>query len=110
MKRKFEASSSDSLSKEITQKFESLQKEKEENEALKRTWVEELQTIARGKYPEAKLVLTGSSANMFGFKNSDCDLTLIPGGRFVYPVSALQEIQKLLPTSKFTVTVCLTIV
>ena len=105
MRRKFEASSSDPLSKKITQKFESLQKEKEENEALKRTWVEELQTIARGKYPEAQLVLIGSSANMFGFKSSDCDLTLIPGGRFVY--SALQDIQKLLPTSKFTVTVCL---
>ena len=103
MKRKFEAGSSESLSEEITQKFESLQREKEENEALKRTWTEELQSIARKKYPEAKLVLTGSSANMFGFKNSDCDLTLISGGRFVY--SALENIQKLLPTSKFTTTV-----
>ena len=106
MKRKFEAGSSESLSEEITRKFESLQKEKEENEGLKRTWIEELQSIARKKYPEAKLVLTGSSANMFGFKNSDCDLTLISGGRFY---SALENIQKLLPTSKFTTTVIILI-
>lgn len=107
MKRKFEAGSNDSLSEEITQKFESLQEEKKENEALKRTWIEEMQSIARKKYPEAELVLIGSSANMFGFKNSDCDLTLITGERFVY--SALDDIKKLLPTSKFETTVTIVV-
>ena len=63
-----EAGSSDSSSEEITRKFESLQEEKKENEALKRTWIEELKPIAREKYPEAKLLQTSSSANMFCFE------------------------------------------
>ena len=108
MKRKFEKGSNDSLSEDITRKFESLQKEKEENDVLKRAWIDELQSIARQKYPKALLVLTGSSANMFGFKASDCDLTLISGERFVYAslnASHLDNIEKLLPNSKYTTTV-----
>jgi DNA polymerase sigma len=105
MKRKFEKGSNDSLSEDITRKFESLQKEREENDVLKRAWIDELQSIARQKYPKALLVLTGSSANMFGFKASDCDLTLISGERFVYASHALDNIEKLLPNSKYTTTV-----
>jgi DNA polymerase sigma len=105
MKRKFEKGSNDSLSEDITRKFESLQKEREENDVLKRAWIDELQSIARQKYPKALLVLIGSSANMFGFKASDCDLTLISGERFVYALHALDNIEKLLPSSKYTTTV-----
>ena len=79
MKRKFEKGTSSSLSEDITRKFERIQKDNEENDGLKRAWVDELQSIARKKYPNAVLVLTGSSGNMFGFKTSDCDLTLISG-------------------------------
>jgi DNA polymerase sigma len=105
MKRTFEKGSNDSLSEDITRKFECLQKEREENDVLKRAWIDELQSIARQKYPKALLVLTGSSANMFGFKASDCDLTLISGERFVYALHALDNIEKLLPNSKYTTTV-----
>ena len=97
--------SSDSLSEAIKRKFESLQKEKKENDVLKHTWVDDLQSITRQKYTSAQLVLTGSSANMFGFKHSDCDLTLISGERFIDPLRALENIERLLPKSKYTTTV-----
>jgi DNA polymerase sigma len=102
MKRKFEKATNDSLSEEITQKFEKIKKESEENKAVKHGWVDELQSLARQKYPSALLVLTGSSGNMFGFKESDCDLTLISGERnYVYSVTALGNIEKLLPKTKY---------
>ena len=99
MNRGFGAGSSHSLSEDITRRFEAIQEEKKENDGLKRAWVDELQSIARQKYPNAVLVLTGSSGNMFGFKTSDCDLTLICADRFGY--SALDNIEKLLPKSKY---------
>ena len=101
MKRKFEKATSSSLSEEITQKFISLQKESEENDSAKQSWIDELQSIARQKYPQALLVLTGSSGNKFGFKNSDCDLTLISGERLIYSLTALANIEKLLPKKKY---------
>ncbi len=105
MKRKFEKGTNDSLSEDITRKFEILQKERKENDTSKHAWVAELQSTARQKYPDAQLVLTGSSANMFGFKGSDCDLTLISGERFILATRALENIEKLLPKSKYTTTV-----
>ena len=102
MKRKFEKGSNESLSKEITQRFEKIEKESEENKAAKHAWVEKLQSVAREKYPNAQLVLTGSSGNMFGFKESDCDLTLISRERYIYSVTALGNIEKLLPKTKYT--------
>ncbi|XP_028414758.1 poly(A) RNA polymerase GLD2-like [Dendronephthya gigantea] len=100
MKRKYEKGTNSSLSDEITRKFERVREENEEKYRLKKAWIDELQSIARQKYPNAELILTGSSGNMFGFKTSDCDLTLISGERFAY--SALDNIEKLLPKSKFT--------
>ncbi|XP_028414747.1 poly(A) RNA polymerase GLD2-B-like [Dendronephthya gigantea] len=99
MHRRFEAGSSRSLSEDITRRFEAIQEEKKENDGLKKAWVDELQSIARQKYPNAELVLTGSSGNMFGFKTSDCDLTLISADRF--GCSALDNIDKLLPRSRY---------
>ena len=105
MKRKFDKGTSDSLSEDITRKFESLQKKSKESEEKKHAWIDELQSIARKKYPKASLVLTGSSANTFGFKDSDCDLTLISGETFMNSLRALDNIEQLLPNSKYSTTV-----
>ena len=92
-----------SLSEKITQKFDRLKEEREESDKLKDSWIKELQSIARKQYPNCSLVLTGSSANMFGFTKSDCDLTLMSTGeRFISSATALEKIERLLPKSKFT--------
>ena len=70
-------------------------------DVLKRAWVDELQSIARQKYSKVVLAFIGSSANMFGFKHSDCDLTLISGERYANPLQTLENIERMLPKSKY---------
>ena len=106
MERNFSPTSDDLLSEKIAQKSKRIQKERHEMDAVKSVWVGELQSIARQKYPKALLGLTGSSANMFGFKHSDCDLILIPGERFINPLQALENIEKMLPRFKYKTEVC----
>lgn len=62
-------------------------------------WVEELERIVKRSVPESKLILVGSSTNMFGFRHSDCDLTVLTtdsGHRFVSGIECLRKIESAL--------------
>ena len=62
-------------------------------------WVEELERIVKRAVPESKLILVGSSTNMFGFKHSDCDLTVLTtdsGHRFVSGIECLRKVESAL--------------
>lgn len=95
----------DSLSEEITQKFDDLQTQCIKSRDSKLRWVNELDTIVKKVYPGSFLVMVGSSMNMFGLKNSDCDLTLMISDSMFTSVSALCKIEKLLPKPRFHTTI-----
>ena len=90
-----------SLSEEITRKFNDLQTDCETTLDSKRRWINELEGIVEKAYPDSSLVLVGSSMNMFGFKDSDCDLTLKLSGSIFASYNALPKIEKLLPKPRF---------
>lgn len=94
-----------SLSDEITKKFDGLRAECVNTLESKRRWVNELDACTKKAYPGSRLVLVGSSMNMFGLKNSDCDLTLMISGNYGFSATAaLSKIEKILPKPRFHAT------
>jgi hypothetical protein len=60
-------------------------------------WAEELERIVvKRVLPGSRLILVGSSTNMFGFKHSDCDLTVVTKDRFVSEMECLRKIESAL--------------
>lgn len=97
--------SPDSLSEEISRKFrDKLQAECEKSRDSKRRWANELETIIEKVFPGNRLVIVGSSMNMFGLENCDCDMTLIISGS-IFAVNTLSKIDKLFQKPRFSTTV-----
>ena len=84
------------LTNQIRDEFKSI--ESIANSALeaKLRWVEELERIVKRVLPGSRLILVGSSTNMFGFKHSDCDLTVVIKDRFVPEIECLRKIESAL--------------
>lgn len=85
------------LASQIRDEFKSI--ESTANPALeaKLRWAEELERIVvKRVLPGSRLILVGSSTNMFGFKHSDCDLTVVTKDRFVSEMECLRKIESAL--------------
>ena len=86
------------LTSQIEDEFKSIQSTAKSALEGKFKWVEELERIVKRALPESRLILVGSSTNMFGFKSSDCDLTVFTKGkdRSVLELECLRKIESAL--------------
>ena len=94
------SSSSDQYSKlssQIRDEFKSIASAANSSLDAKLRWAEELEErIVKRVLSGSRLILVGSSTNMFGFKHSDCDLTVVTKERFVSETECLRKIESAL--------------
>lgn len=84
------------LTSQINDEFKSVESTASSATEGKYKWVEELERIVKRALPESRLILVGSSTNMFGFKRSDCDLTVLTKDRLVSGMECLRKIESAL--------------
>ncbi len=88
------------LTSEIKDEFKSIESAANSALAAKLRWAEELERIVKRVLPGSRLILVGSSTNMFGFKHSDCDLTVVTKDRFVLEMESLRKIESALKPNR----------
>ncbi|XP_028411518.1 poly(A) RNA polymerase GLD2-A-like [Dendronephthya gigantea] len=84
------------LTTEIKEEFKSIELAANSTLEDKFRWCEELQQIVQRALPGSRLILVGSSTNLFGFKHSDCDLTVITRESYVSEMGCLSKIEEAL--------------
>lgn len=86
------------LTTEIKEEFKSIELAANATLEDKFRWCDELQRIVQRALPGSRLILVGSSTNLFGFKHSDCDLTVITRESYVSEIGCLSKIEEALKT------------
>ena len=85
------------LTSQIKDEFKSIESAANSSLDAKLRWAEDLEErIVKRVLPGGRLILVGSSTNMFGFKHSDCDLTVVTKERFVSEIECLRKIESAL--------------
>lgn len=81
------------LTSQIKEEFRSIERSTGSALEAKLRWRNELQRIIERALPESRLILVGSSTNLFGFRHSDCDFTVVTGQSYVLEVDCLRKIE-----------------
>ena len=85
------------LTSQIKDEFKSIESAANSSLDAKLRWAEDLEErIVKRVLPGSRLILVGSSTNMFGFKHSDCDLTVVTKERFASEIECLTKIESAL--------------
>ena len=81
------------LTSQIKEEFKSIERSAFSALEGKLRWRDDLQRIVERTLPGSRLILVGSSTNLFGFQYSDCDLTVITKEAYVSVVDCLRKIE-----------------
>jgi DNA polymerase sigma len=89
------------LSSQIRDEFKSIESTANSSLAAKLRWAKELEKrIVNRVLPESRLILVGSSTNLFGFRHSDCDLTVVTKDKLASAFECLRKIESALKSHR----------